>query len=276
MAAQVRGSEYIVGNMAHIHVYEQGGTASLGGVHPRVLGNLSDGTMDLSEARTHHSLSVDIRSGYALNVQSWAETSFSTPLSPFHEIDDTLSCSRAGFSRPPMQIEAAIRPDDDHFPVTRLVCLENTHNKAGGRVISAEYTDSVGLICKKHNLALHVDGARIFNAAVALGVSVDRLVQAADSVSVCLSKGVGAPVGSVLVGSAAFIRKARRLRKALGGGMRQSGVIAAAALIAISDIDARIKQARENPPHPQPVFFLVDLPCRLFSAIETSRSYLPY
>jgi len=98
-----------------------------------------------------------------------------------------------------------------------------------------EYTDTVGELAKKHGLKLHIDGARIFNASVALGVPVHRLVQAADSVSVCLSKGLGAPVGSIIVGSESFIAKARRLRKTLGGGMRQVGVLTAAAYVALRD-----------------------------------------
>ncbi|KAF3796357.1 putative low-specificity L-threonine aldolase 1 [Nymphaea thermarum] len=134
-------------------------------------------------------------------------------------------------------IEAAIR--DPHaelfYPTTRLICLENTHANSGGRCISLEYTDKVGEIAKRHALKLHIDGARIFNASVALGVPVDRLVQAADSVSVCLSKGLGAPVGSVILGSKSFIVKAKRLRKTLGGAMRQVGILCAAARVALND-----------------------------------------
>ncbi|MED6114633.1 putative low-specificity L-threonine aldolase 1 [Stylosanthes scabra] len=134
-------------------------------------------------------------------------------------------------------IEAAIRDPRGEivYPTTRLICLENTHANSGGKCLSAEYTDQVGELAKKHGLQLHIDGARIFNASVALGVPVDRLVQAADSVSVCLSKGIGAPIGSVIVGSKSFIAKARRLRKTLGGGMRQVGVITAAALVALQE-----------------------------------------
>ncbi|KAJ6360011.1 hypothetical protein OIU77_004090 [Salix suchowensis] len=105
----------------------------------------------------------------------------------------------------------------------------------GGRCLSVEYTDKVGELAKKHGLKLHIDGARIFNASVALGVPVSRLVQDADSVSVCLSKGIGAPVGSVIVGSKSFIAKARILRKTLGGGMRQVGILCAAALVAVQE-----------------------------------------
>nr|XP_025676671.1 probable low-specificity L-threonine aldolase 1 isoform X1 [Arachis hypogaea] len=134
-------------------------------------------------------------------------------------------------------IEAAIRDPRGEivYPTTRLICLENTHANSGGKCLSAEYTDQVGELAKKHDLKLHIDGARIFNSSVALGVPVDRLVRAADSVSVCLSKGIGAPIGSIIVGSKSFIAKARRLRKTLGGGMRQVGVIAAAALVALQE-----------------------------------------
>ncbi|OVA02388.1 Aromatic amino acid beta-eliminating lyase/threonine aldolase [Macleaya cordata] len=134
-------------------------------------------------------------------------------------------------------IEAAIRDPEGklYYPTTRLICLENTHANCGGRCISVEYTDRVGQLAKKHGLKLHIDGARIFNAATALGVPVHRLVQAADTVSVCLSKGLGAPVGSVIVGSKSFIAKAKILRKTLGGGMRQIGILCAAAYVALQE-----------------------------------------
>jgi len=137
-------------------------------------------------------------------------------------------------------IEEAIRGDDVHFPITRVICLENTHNRCGGRVLPTSYIDSVGEISKKHGLKLHVDGARLMNAAVALNEDPARLVKAADSVSLCLSKGLGAPVGSIIVGTKEFIHNARRLRKALGGGMRQAGVIAAPALIALEEMPKRL------------------------------------
>ncbi|GAB4836088.1 Putative low-specificity L-threonine aldolase 1 [Ancistrocladus abbreviatus] len=180
---EVRGSEVILGDNSHIHIYENGGISTIGGVHPRTVKNNSDGTMDLD------------------------------------------------------LIEAAIRDPRgaQYYPTTRLICLENTHANCGGRCLSVEYTDSVGELAKKHGLKLHIDGARIFNAATALGVPVQRLVQAADSVSVCLSKGLGAPVGSVIVGTESFITKARTMRKTLGGGMRQVGVLCAAALVAVQE-----------------------------------------
>ncbi|PIA45391.1 hypothetical protein AQUCO_01700739v1 [Aquilegia coerulea] len=134
-------------------------------------------------------------------------------------------------------IESAIRDPlgELYYPTTTLICLENTHANCGGRSLSVEYTDKVGELAKKHGLKLHIDGARIFNASVALGVPLHRLVQAADSISVCLSKGLGAPVGSVIVGSKTFISKAKRLRKTLGGGMRQVGILCAAAFVALQE-----------------------------------------
>ncbi|OEL34659.1 putative low-specificity L-threonine aldolase 1 [Dichanthelium oligosanthes] len=190
----VRGSEVILGDASHVHLYEAGGISTVGGVHPKTVRNNPNGTMDVDE------------------------------------------------------IVAAIRHPDGalYHATTRLICLENTHGNCGGKCLSVEYTDKVGEIAKAHGLKLHIDGARIFNASVALGVPVDRLVKAADSVSVCLSKGLGAPVGSVIVGSKAFIDKARILRKTLGGGMRQVGVLCAAAHVAVRDtvfldiVDSRI------------------------------------
>ncbi|KAM3316563.1 hypothetical protein ACQJBY_034599 [Aegilops geniculata] len=140
------------------------------------------------------------------------------------------------------RIVAAIRSTDGalYYPTTRLICLENTHGNSGGKCLTVEYTDKVGEVAKAHVLKLHIDGARIFNASVSLGVPVDRLVRAADSVSVCLSKGIGAPVGSVIVGSKAFIHKAKILRKTLGGGMRQVGVLCAAAEVGVRDTVSKL------------------------------------
>lgn len=143
-------------------------------------------------------------------------------------------------------IRAAIRPDNVHFPRTRLVCLENTQNRCGGAVLSAEYTKAVGNIAREHGLAVHLDGARIFNAAVALGVDVKALAQPVDSVSICLSKGLAAPVGSVICGSKWFIDEARRTRKILGGGMRQAGIIAAAGVVALETMIDRIRHDHDN------------------------------
>ncbi|XP_038877081.1 probable low-specificity L-threonine aldolase 1 isoform X2 [Benincasa hispida] len=162
----IRGSEVILGDNSHIHIYENGGIATIGGVHSRTVKNKDDGTMD-----------IDL-------------------------------------------IEAAIRDPKGQllFPTTRLICLENTHAISGGRCLSVEYIDKVGELAKKHDLKLHIDGARIFNASV-----------------VCLSKGLGAPVGSVIIGSKSFISKARRVRKTLGGGMRQIGILCAAGLVALKE-----------------------------------------
>lgn len=134
-------------------------------------------------------------------------------------------------------IEKAIRPHGDvHLPTTQLIILEQTHNRTGGRILPVEYIDQASEIAKRHGLKLHVDGARLLNATVALGVTPARMVASVDSISLCLSKGLGAPIGSILVGSNEFIQRARRLRKALGGGMRQVGIIAAAGLLAVKEM----------------------------------------
>jgi threonine aldolase len=139
-------------------------------------------------------------------------------------------------------IRASIQPDDSHRTITRLVCIENTQNICGGVVLSVEYTNQVCQLAKEHGLKLHIDGARIFNAAASLGVDIKELVAPADSVMFCLSKGLVSPVGSMLVGSQEFIAKAHRLRKMLGGGMRQVGVIAAAGLVSLEKMTGRLKQ----------------------------------
>jgi threonine aldolase len=140
----------------------------------------------------------------------------------------------------PSDIESAIRPDDPHDPITRLVCLENTHNRCGGTVQTAEVTRRMADVAHQHGLKVHLDGARIFNAAAALGVSARELAVPADSVTFCLSKGLCAPVGSVLCGDTEFIRKAHRARKMLGGGMRQAGILAAAGIVALEKMTSRL------------------------------------
>ncbi|MCL4239291.1 MAG: low-specificity L-threonine aldolase [Anaerolineae bacterium] len=187
-----RGDEVILGDRAHTFVYEAGGIAALGGVHPHTVPVQPDGTLPLEA------------------------------------------------------IEAAIRPDNVHMPVTRLIALENTQGTVGGIPISKAYTDEVGRLARAHGLALHIDGARLFNAATALGVDVADLVAAADSVTFCLSKGLCAPVGSVLVGSRDFIARAHRVRKLLGGGMRQAGILAAAGLIALDKMTLRLAEDHAN------------------------------
>ncbi len=139
-------------------------------------------------------------------------------------------------------IQAAIRADDPHYPITRLIALENTHNRRNGVPLTKAYIDEVGQLAKQHDLKLHIDGARIFNAAVALGTPLAELVAAADSVTFCLSKGLCAPVGSLLCGSEDFIARALRLRKQLGGGMRQAGILAAAGIVALEEMVERLAE----------------------------------
>lgn len=143
-------------------------------------------------------------------------------------------------------ITAAIRSDDIHYPPTRLISIENTHNRCGGVPLSAAYTRSVGDLAQKYNIKLHIDGARLFNAAIAQGVSAADLAAPADSVSICLSKGLCAPVGSVLCGSFDFIQSARRIRKQLGGGMRQAGILAAAGIVALETMVDRLAEDHQR------------------------------
>jgi threonine aldolase len=146
----------------------------------------------------------------------------------------------------PKDIEAAIRPDNIHFPRTRLVVLENTHNRCFGTPLNASYLAAIGDIARRHGLNIHIDGARLFNAAVALETPARNLVVDADSVSFCLSKGLGAPVGSMVCGTREFITEARRGRKVLGGGMRQAGVLAAAGIVALDEMIDRLAEDHAN------------------------------
>ena len=187
-----RGDEILLGDRSHISLYEVGGVAALGGVHPRPLPNNNDGT-----------ISIDL-------------------------------------------LEKGIRHSDIHCPPTRLICLENTHNFCQGSPITPEYMTEVRKIANKFGLKIHLDGARIFNAAVALGVPVAKLTEKVDSVMFCLSKGLSAPVGSLVCGSSEFIVKARKARKMVGGGMRQVGHIAAAGLIAINEQVDRLQEDHDN------------------------------
>jgi threonine aldolase len=187
-----RGDEVILGDQAHIYVYEAGGSSAVGSIHPRPLPNRPDGSIDLE------------------------------------------------------LIEAAIRPNDIHAPRTRLLALENTHNRCSGAVLPVAYMEAASALAHRRGIALHLDGARVFNAAVALGVDVQDLVRGCDSVSFCLSKGLGAPVGSLIVSSQAFIGEARRARKVLGGAMRQSGVIAAAGIVALTEMVERLADDHAN------------------------------
>ena len=142
-------------------------------------------------------------------------------------------------------IEAAIRPQG-MFPRTALVCLENSHNNCGGSVITAAQTQAVAGLAHRRGMRVHLDGARIFNAAVALGVDARELCAPADTVQFCFSKGLAAPVGSILCGTAETVAKARRVRKLLGGAMRQAGVIAAAALVALEEMRERLVDDHRN------------------------------
>ena len=137
-------------------------------------------------------------------------------------------------------ILGSIRTEDVHHPITRLVCLENTQNICGGVPLTVEYTRQVGELAHSNNLALHIDGARIFNAATAQNVSVKELVAPADSVMFCLSKGLAAPIGSMLVGRREFIARGRHIRKMLGGGMRQVGMVAVAGIISLEKMTKRL------------------------------------
>ena len=151
---------------------------------------------------------------------------------PNHE-DGTISLD---------DIKASIRAENPHYPRSRLVVLENTHNRCGGPPITAEYTRQVGDLAHVNGLALHLDGARIFNAAAALGVPAAELAEPVDSITFCLSKGLCAPVGSVLCGSKDFIYEAVRIRKQLGGGMRQAGILAAAGILALEEMAGRLDE----------------------------------
>lgn len=188
------GSEIILGDESHMYIAEQGGCATVGGIHPRAVPTQSDGTLLLKD------------------------------------------------------IEQRIRTakDDVHFPRTKVVCLENTHNRMGGKILTVEYIESVAQLCKQYDLKLHMDGARLMNAAVELNIDPAKFVQSCDSVSFCLSKGLASPVGSLVVGTQEFIQQARRLRKVLGGGMRQAGILAAAGIVSLTQIPKLLKLDHQN------------------------------
>jgi threonine aldolase len=187
-----RGDEVILGDQSHIFLNEVGGLAALGGVHPHIIKNEPDGTLDIKT------------------------------------------------------IEQKIRASDVHYPPTRLIALENTHNYCMGSPISPDYMRQVGALAQKYNLKIHIDGARIFNAAIALKLDVKDLLCEADSVMFCLSKGLSAPVGSIVCGNKNFIHKTRKWRKMVGGGMRQSGHLAAAGIIALNDLTERLEEDHTN------------------------------
>jgi threonine aldolase len=184
-----RGDEAILGSEAHTYRYEAGGMSVLGSIHPQVVPNRPDGTLDLAE------------------------------------------------------VEALIKPDDPHFPRTRLLALENTIT---GRVLKRSYFDEAVRLARRKSISIHLDGARIFNAAVHEKSDVKTLCAGFDSVSSCLSKGLGAPAGTLLLGNSGFIQKAKRARKILGGGMRQAGILAAAGLYALQNNVGRLAEDHAN------------------------------
>jgi threonine aldolase len=187
-----RGVEVIVGEQAHILVFEVGGAWTVGGLGLRPVRQDERGRLDLKAVR------------------------------------------------------AAIRPDDSHFPRTGLICVENTQNLSGGTVLDKDDLVAVRALADEHKLPVHMDGARIFNAAVKLSVPVARLTKDVDSVSFCLSKGLCCPVGSVLCGSKEYIEEAHRHRKMLGGGMRQAGILAAAGVYALENMVERLADDHAN------------------------------
>jgi threonine aldolase len=181
-----RGAECIVGDKSHIFLFEQASAAQFGGISPRTVPNLSDGTMDIN------------------------------------------------------LIREAIRDNDIHEPITSLICIENTHNVCGGKILPLSFLQELKILANEHKIPIHLDGARIWNAITASNVNPEDISNNVDSLSVCLSKGLGAPIGSLLVGTREFINKARRIRKALGGGMRQVGILGAAGLKAIDNFEEGI------------------------------------
>ncbi|CAI5998955.1 unnamed protein product [Closterium sp. NIES-65] len=238
--AQVRGSEVILGADSHISVYEQGGVATLGSVHPRTVVNKADGTMDLKKVEL--AIRKDDEHYPVLAVIDYAVLNLATHMRHIiHKSQDgmcrdlTLCSTFALFLRFPAFPLSSRRIFPSLLSAFLLPCP-----RCGGRAITVDYTERLAELASWYGLKFHIDGARIFNAAVALRVPVDRLVRPAHSVSVCLSKGLGAPAGSVIVGSMEFIAKARRLRKALGGSMRQVGVLAAAGLVALQESVPRL------------------------------------
>ncbi|MGI6703435.1 MAG: low-specificity L-threonine aldolase [Clostridia bacterium] len=143
-------------------------------------------------------------------------------------------------------VEGKIRSENIHFPETSLICVENTHNKAGGRVVPLDAMKRIHDVGLRHGVPVHLDGARIYNAATYLGVEAKEIAKYCDTVNVCLSKGLCAPVGSVLAGSSEFVERARKYRKMLGGGMRQAGIIAAAGIVAVEKMSKRLDEDHEN------------------------------
>ena len=146
----------------------------------------------------------------------------------------------------PKKIETAIRTEDQHFPETGLICLENSHNRAGGAIVSPENMKAIHAIARKHSIPVHVDGARLFNAVASSGRDVREFTDHCDTVQICLSKGLGAPIGSIIAGDHDFIRQARKWRKRLGGGLRQTGIIAAPGLVALTKMRERLVEDHDK------------------------------
>ncbi len=187
-----RGDEVVLGERAHILLYEGGGAATFGGLPLRTVPNLENGALD------------------------------------------------------PARVEQTVQQATLHTSGTGLLCLENTQNDCGGRVVTIEQMRQLSEIAHQRGVPVHLDGARIFNAALALGVQASEIVAFADSVMFCLSKGLSAPVGSMLTGTHDFIERARRTRKMLGGGMRQSGILAAAGIVALEQMVDRLAEDHAN------------------------------
>jgi len=143
-------------------------------------------------------------------------------------------------------INAINNTNDSHYAISKLVCFENTHNRCYGSAISPQYFSDVKQAIKPYNINMHIDGARIFNASIALNVNIQELAKEADSISCCLSKGLGCPSGSLIIGTKIFIQKARRLRKMLGGGMRQVGILASAGVFALDNMINRLQEDHDN------------------------------
>ncbi|MCA1062872.1 low-specificity L-threonine aldolase [Rossellomorea sp. AcN35-11] len=146
----------------------------------------------------------------------------------------------------PVEVEESIRIEDQHFPETGLICLENTHNRAGGAIVSPENMKAIHALAKKHSIPVHMDGARLFNAVSASGKNVSEFTDHCDTVQVCLSKGLGAPIGSIIAGDHTFIKRARKWRKRLGGGLRQAGMVAAPGLVALTTMRDRLVEDHEK------------------------------
>lgn len=146
----------------------------------------------------------------------------------------------------PKDIEAAIRGEDQHFPETGLICIENTHNRAGGAVVPVTNMAEIYEIAQHHSIPVHVDGARLFNAAASSGIPIEEFTKHCDTVQICLSKGLGAPIGSIIAGPNEFIKRARKWRKRLGGGLRQVGIIAAPGLLALTKMTERLSEDHAN------------------------------